>query len=149
MLAGNGNDFVKSGGGGDDNINGGNGNDIVYGGNGNDLVSGGAGNDKVVGGAGDDIVQAGPRRRYPQRRGGSDRFQFAGDFDHETVTDFENGTDLLAFAPGTFEASRSTFAQTIAELSELVGRATVRSLPRSTVMKTRSSLISTMAMSLR
>jgi Ca2+-binding RTX toxin-like protein len=119
MLAGNGNDFV-SGGGGDDNINAGNGNDVVYGGNGNDLVSGGAGNDKVVGGAGDDIIQAGPGDDVLSGDGGSDRFQFAGDFDHETVTDFEDGIDLLAFAPGTFEANRSTFAHTIAELSDLV-----------------------------
>lgn len=119
MLAGNGSDFV-SGGGGDDNINGGNGNDVVYGGNGNDLLSGGAGNDKVVGGAGNDIIQAGPGDDILSGDGGSDRFQFAGDFDHETVTDFEDGIDLLAFAPGTFEANRSTFAHTIAELSDLV-----------------------------
>jgi Ca2+-binding RTX toxin-like protein len=119
ILAGNGSDFV-SGGGGDDNINAGNGNDIAYGGNGNDLVSGGAGNDKVGGGAGNDIIQAGPGDDVLSGDGGNDRFQFAGDFDHETVTDFEDGIDLLAFAPGTFEANRSTFAHTIGELSDLV-----------------------------
>ena len=36
------------------------------------------------------------------------------------MTDFEEGSDLLAFAPGTFELSRSTFANTIAELFDLV-----------------------------
>ena len=44
----------------------------------------------------------------------------AAGFNDEVVTDFEEGVDLLAFAPGTFEASRSTFASTIAELSELI-----------------------------
>ena len=105
ILGGNGNDFI-SGGDGDDRIQGGNGQDIIYCGNGNDLVSGGgSGDDRVFGGAGDD---------------GCDRFQFARGFDDETVTDFEEGSDLLAFAPGTFELSRSTFANTIAELFDLV-----------------------------
>ena len=119
MLGGNGNDFI-SGGGGDDNINGGNGSDIVFGGNGNDLLSGGAGNDKVIGGAGDDTLQAGPGDDILSGDGGSDRFQFAASFNHDIVTDFEEGTDVLAFAPGTFEANSSTFAHTIAELSDLV-----------------------------
>jgi Ca2+-binding RTX toxin-like protein len=119
MLAGNGNDFVSSGS-GDDNVNGGAGNDIVYGGAGNDLLSGGAGNDKVVGGAGNDILQAGPGDDTLSGDGGSDRFQFLPEFDHETVTDFEEGVDVLAFAPGMFDASRTTVVSTIAELSDLV-----------------------------
>jgi Ca2+-binding RTX toxin-like protein len=119
ILGGAGNDFV-SGGGGDDNINGGNGRDVVFGGDGDDLLSGGAGNDKVVGGAGNDILQAGPGDDILSGDGGADRFQFAAGFNDEVVTDFEEGVDLLAFAPGTFEASRSTFASTIAELSELI-----------------------------
>jgi Ca2+-binding RTX toxin-like protein len=119
MLGADGNDFI-SGGGGDDNINAGNGRDIVFGGNGNDLLSGGAGNDKVVGGAGDDNIQAGAGDDILSGDGGNDRFQFVAEFDDDIVTDFEEGSDLLAFAPGLFEASRSTFAQTIAELSDLV-----------------------------
>jgi Ca2+-binding RTX toxin-like protein len=119
ILAGDGNDFV-SGGGGNDNINGGNGSDIVFGGNGNDLLSGGAGNDKVIGGAGDDTIQAGPGDDILSGDGGNDRFQVAAGFGHDIVSDFQENSDLLAFAPGTFAANASSFAHNIAELSDLI-----------------------------
>ena len=66
---------------GDDNdnyLNGNTGDDIVDGGNGNDLLNGGwIGNDTITGGAGADI------------------FDFDWDWGNDTVTDFEDGLDMI------------------------------------------------------
>lgn len=85
-LGGTGDSDLIAGGGGADAIAGGGGNDFVEGGAGDDNVAGGPGNDRIVGGTGNDILtgDSGFDRFVMQPGGGSD-----------TVTDFEDGIDLL------------------------------------------------------
>jgi Ca2+-binding RTX toxin-like protein len=82
ITASTGADVVK-GRDGDDFIDGWSGNDTLEGGNGNDDLFGNAGYDTLTGGA------------------GADRFFFVQDGAVDTVTDFEDGTDLLVFAGAT------------------------------------------------
>lgn len=85
------------GGGGNDNIWGNGGDDTLYGqadddriagGTGDDLLDGGSGADVLEGGAGDDLLTGGT---------GADRFTYAVNVNNgtDTVTDFEDGTDLI------------------------------------------------------
>ncbi|MEQ9326750.1 MAG: FecR domain-containing protein, partial [Rhodospirillales bacterium] len=101
---GNGNDQLD-GGAGDDTIVGGNGSDTLIGGAGDDILSGGNGADRLEGGAGGDTLTGG---------NGPDTFAFSGSADGyanttngvataaelaevSRITDFESGTDKLAF----------------------------------------------------
>lgn len=62
---------------GDDTLFGGSGHDTLQGGSGTDYLAGGDGDDKLVGGSGDDV------------------FGFDLDWDHDTVTDFQDSLDRL------------------------------------------------------
>jgi Ca2+-binding RTX toxin-like protein len=86
-LLGSSGDDALFGNRGADNLNGGDGNDILFGGKGDDLLTGGLGNDTLTGGL------------------GSDRFLLSNDSGIDTISDFEDGKDLLILS------SRMTFSQ--------------------------------------
>ena len=86
VLQGGGNDDALRGNGGADNLTGGGGADDLWGGGGNDSLTGSAGSDRLSGDGGDDSLTGGS---------GADTFVFADDFAHDTVTDFEIGTDVI------------------------------------------------------
>lgn len=67
------------------------GNDTVKGAQGNDLLLAGGGNDKLYGGSGDDQLSGGA---------GADQFYFGTGGGSDTVTDFQNGVDVVAIGLG-------------------------------------------------
>ncbi len=73
---------------GDDQLNGGAERDVLVGGQGQDVMVGGAGNDSLNGQTGDDVMTGGA---------GNDVFIFTPNFNHDVVTDFEDGSDRLRF----------------------------------------------------
>lgn len=112
MLGGGGNDQLI-GGEGDDTLKGKNGNDTLFGGRGNDTLNGdtgkdslrgGSGNDTLLGGGGNDNLkgQAGADTLNGGRGAdtltggkGADVFVFTADGKKDTITDFQDGTDLI------------------------------------------------------
>jgi len=73
---------------GEDVLDGGNGEDTLHGGRGDDILHGGRNSDILIGGRGDDTLTGGKH---------ADLFQFGGRFGHDTITDFKQGEDQLAF----------------------------------------------------
>lgn len=86
ILHGNAGNDVLGGGNGDDRLLGGAGDDVLNGGRGDDMLMGNAGADTLDGGAGNDALTGG---------GGADIFVFATGSDQDTITDFEDGIDLI------------------------------------------------------
>ena len=84
-VGGDGNDFIR-GGKGDDTLNGGANNDRLNGGMGDDQITGGTGRDLLNGREGDDTLTGGAD---------ADLFVFGTNSGHDTITDFEIGTDLI------------------------------------------------------
>ena len=80
---------VLVGGAGDDELHGGGGGDSLIGGTGNDILNGQSGNDYLLGGRGDDILIGGT---------GDDNFIFGSSFGNDTITDFDDGIDLIQVA---------------------------------------------------
>lgn len=76
---------------GNDILTGGSGNDKLIGGAGRDLLSGGVGSDTLIGGGGSDVLDGGAGNDRLTGGGGKDSFRFAGDFGHDTITDFRSG----------------------------------------------------------
>lgn len=78
--------------GGNDRLNGLDARDILLGGRGDDVLNGGNGPDRLTGGQGDDLLTGGKHR---------DVFDFraTGPSGNDTITDFQDGTDRLRFAP--------------------------------------------------
>ena len=64
----------------------------------NDIITGGSGNDTLTGGLGNDLLTGGA---------GSDKFVFSAtpnaNTNHDTVTDFVHGTDILQFTKSIFD----------------------------------------------
>jgi Ca2+-binding RTX toxin-like protein len=87
-LLGNGGNNILTGGGGGDVLWARGGDDTLYGEAGNDYLVGHSGNDTLDGGIGDDTLAGGS---------GADTFVFDGSWGDDTVTDFEDGIDLLDF----------------------------------------------------
>lgn len=94
MIGGFGVDTIY-GGAGDDEIHGdtfgfaggtGHAADRLYGGEGTDSIFGGGGNDTIDGGAGQDFLTGGD---------GADRFRFVGNWDFDSVLDFQDGVDRI------------------------------------------------------
>ncbi|MEM6502737.1 MAG: DUF4347 domain-containing protein [Cyanobacteria bacterium P01_C01_bin.89] len=94
LFGGDGNDSLD-GGEGNDQLNGGDGDDILFGNDGNDSLAGEEGADLLEGGAGLDTLTGGV---------GADTFGVDIDFlvedvgETDVITDFEDGTDLMAIA---------------------------------------------------
>jgi|GEM_PF-6945939 len=101
-------DDIIDGGSGDDDIFGGGGSDILFGGDGDDSLNGGGGRDALYGGAGDDNLNGGNGHDTLFWESGNDIFTGGSGndtfvFSHlggqprslVTVTDFEDGSDLL------------------------------------------------------
>lgn len=87
LDGGNGNDLMFGGATANEVVLGGNGNDIIYNGAGDDQdIFGNDGNDTLWGGAGDDELSGG---------NGTDVFAFVAGNGDDTITDFQDGTDLL------------------------------------------------------
>ncbi|NEP79980.1 MAG: calcium-binding protein, partial [Okeania sp. SIO3B3] len=105
LVGGRGNDLLR--GGEDDDILAGRiGNDRMLGGNGDDILNGGQGRDRINGGAGDDTLTGGAS---------IDRFIFNSnnpfptvDIGVDTITDFNEGQDLILLDLTTFAALSST-----------------------------------------
>lgn len=85
LLGGAGSDAIF-GGGGDDFLFGQSGSDALRGGGGNDELDGGGGNDTIQGDAGDDIMTGST---------GADSFVINDGDGADTITDFEDGTDVI------------------------------------------------------
>lgn len=97
MDGGAGNDLLK-GDAGADVLNGGDKNDRLHGGNDNDVLNGGTGNDKLYGDAGDDLLNGGTGKDVMAGGSGADTFVFNAGSHADTITDFEDGSDLLDFS---------------------------------------------------
>ena len=78
------------GGGGADNVTGNDANNLLRGGAGDDTLDGGAGDDLLVGGTGADSLTGGA---------GADTFRYPSSaFGADTITDFEDGSDIIDLA---------------------------------------------------
>lgn len=97
LLGGDDNDLLE-GGGGNDTLDGGHKNDRLHGGDGADVLIGGHGNDQLYGDAGDDRIEGGIGKDLMSGGAGVDTFVFEVGAHRDTITDFENGTDLLDFS---------------------------------------------------
>ncbi len=104
LHGGSGNDTLISGW-GDDTLVGGSGADILIGGRGNDALSGSGGKDILEGGKGDDTLNGGRGRDLLTGGEGNDVFIFnATERGRDTITDFEDGVDMIQFSGlGGFE----------------------------------------------
>jgi Ca2+-binding RTX toxin-like protein len=89
------------GGVGQDHLFGGVGNDKLYAEDGNDFLFGGAGNDQLNGGSGDDVIDGGAGSDILGGGFGADVFVLAAGGGRDTVTDFQDGTDLIAVQAAT------------------------------------------------
>ncbi len=91
---------------GDDTLKGDKGNDILKGGAGNDTLKGGDGKDTLKGGGGQDKLFDGKGVDKMIGGGGADTFVIRSDGKTDTITDFQDGVDLIdidaAFADLTF-----------------------------------------------
>ena len=85
-LFGGGDNDILDGGAGEDWIVGGAGDDTIDGGAGEDWIAGGDGDDRLTGGAGDDDLRGGC---------GADTFVFGTAHGNDTITGFEDGTDVI------------------------------------------------------
>lgn len=86
---------------GDDNVTGSTSADVIKGGDGNDFINGWSGNDNLEGNDGNDDLFGNAGFDTLTGGVGADRFIFIQDGNVDTVTDFENGTDLLLFSGAT------------------------------------------------
>lgn len=97
LKGGAGNDTLISGA-GNDTLKGGSGFDILIGGRGNDTLSGNRGRDTLNGGEGNDILDGGRGSDTLTGGAGEDVFVFrSADRGRDTITDFEDGIDLIQF----------------------------------------------------
>ncbi|MDO6732139.1 M10 family metallopeptidase C-terminal domain-containing protein [Marinovum sp. 2_MG-2023] len=129
INAGGGNDTLNGGGGSDvlrggsqnDLLRGGNQNDLLIGNGGNDTIVGGQGsdearmgdggdlfrdtsqvqfgNDVVFGGRGNDQIELAGGNDTASGGDGADSFVFAQAINHDVITDYEVGSDVLVFDP--------------------------------------------------
>lgn len=125
LNGGAGNDTIGSatgsdtllGGEGDDSVFGGMNGDRIEGGDGDDILRGGKGHDSIEAGAGDDIIYSGFGNDTLTGGEGADLFvlrgfdgSFAGAALTATVTDFEQGIDLLSVENATLAELEAVIA---------------------------------------
>lgn len=130
VLKGNNSSNRLEGGSGDDVLAGLGGSDRLIGGEGDDTIQGQGGNDSVEGGLGDDLLSGGAggrdyfvTREYHDREPG-DEFGWG----HDTITDFEDGVDLIDFRDSVefghgFQFSELTITQDGADTIIAAGEA--------------------------
>ncbi|MDN5788267.1 CAP domain-containing protein [Pseudorhodobacter sp.] len=97
---------VIDGAGGNDTIEGGIGHDRLSGGDGNDLLDGAPGWDTIEGGAGNDTLIGSLGNDQMTGGSGADTFVFTARSGWDTVTDYEDGTDIL-----NITYARASYAQ--------------------------------------
>ena len=97
VKAGAGNDIMR-GKAGNDKLYGNSGDDVLRGHKGADLLVGGQGNDTLYGGKGNDTLIGGNGNDEFSGRKGQDTFVFGRDHGHDTITDFNIGTDMIEFS---------------------------------------------------
>ncbi len=80
-------------------------------GDGVDTLTGGAGFDTINGGSGHDVLTG---------NGGNDRFEFAGSVGLDSVTDYVDGSDMLAFSVSGFATAADIVAATSYTASDAI-----------------------------
>ena len=80
---------------GNDYLTGGKGNDELRGGSHNDWLEGGQGADQLMGGSGNDYLAGGSDNDWLLGGSGRDTFAFDANSGHDTVRDFEAGSDTI------------------------------------------------------
>jgi Ca2+-binding RTX toxin-like protein len=90
---------------GNDSLDGGVGNDTLFGGKGNDTLLGGSGDDVLFGNRGDDLLNGGLGNDSLTGGNGVNKFLLSTNSGTDTISDFEDGKDLLVLGSGL------TFAQ--------------------------------------
>lgn len=110
ISGGKGGDSLN-GGVGEDTLKGGKGADSINGGGGDDTISGAGGQDTLIGGDGEDRIKGG--RNDDSLTGGNhaDRFVFGTADGFDTITDFEDGTDVLDLRSWTGVSSFDDLSQ--------------------------------------
>ncbi len=96
---------------GDDRLLGGHGRDNLFGGDGDDSLIGGQGKDYFNGGEGNDLLDGG------KNDGVLDTFVFIKGSDHDTVRNFEDGTDIIQLVNTSFDS----FADLNGRITEVDG----------------------------
>jgi large repetitive protein len=100
ILTGDSGNNVLMGMRGNDSVDGTGGNDTLFGGKGNDTLLGSSGDDVLFGNRGDDLLDGGLGNDSLTGGNGSDRFLLAANSGTDTITDFEDGKDLLKLDNG-------------------------------------------------
>ena len=105
-------------------MNGGLGDDTLYGdvvglsggvGHGNDRLFGGEGSDTLFGGGGADILDGGIGQDALTGGDGADRFRFVGNWDFDTVLDYQDGVDKIDLSGQGISFLDLTFEMTDAD----------------------------------
>lgn len=103
-------------------------NDILLGLGGRDVLIGGRGRDVLIGGDCDDYLSGNQGRDLLIGGDGGDTFVFDGDFDRDTVLDFDAAEgDALQFV--LYDTASALDAETLAGLCRQTGRNVVLDLP--------------------
>jgi subtilisin family serine protease len=100
ILTGDSGNNVLMGMRGNDSVAGTGGNDTLFGGKNSDNLLGGSGDDVLFGNRGDDLLDGGLGNDSLTGGNGIDRFLLAANFGADTITDFEDGKDLLRLDSG-------------------------------------------------
>ncbi len=93
------------GGGGADDIDGGAANDRIYGGSGNDGILGGNGNDRIYGENGEDTIEGGTGNDVMSGGLNIDTFVFNANDGRDSITDWQDGVDVIQFLSGADDFS--------------------------------------------
>ena len=113
FLQGGGGNDTLTGNGGDDRLSAGAGQDDLDGGEGNDNLDGGTGRDELAGGEGSDTLNGGDDDDALLGGTGADAFVFRGNFGEDTISDFEDGADLIDLSALRNSANPIEFEQLV------------------------------------
>lgn len=124
IAAGSGDDLLR-GGTGADQLFGEHGADRLIGGDGQDRLHGGRGSDKLDGGADRDVLKGGREDDILTGGAGADIFHFRRAADHDRITDFEIGADVIRFASGPEALDQLRFSVSGDDVLITFGRMTI------------------------